>query len=1236
MNTTVGVETILQDIQKSTEKQQNLKSQQSEFLSELNKLSDKAKLNGSSINAYQSDIESFQSKLREVEQKINLENAQYEELMLELQLNKTKHGQSNGTGNGYPPGMDGHGHGGLGGLDRITAHTSASHLGLNGYNGHGAHVGAASTSAAAVTTMSSGHRPPLGQITQASLEGYMTDTSSVLGGHQPLITISQPNGKKDEYNNNEKEALPQDILRLLKASGHGDYGGRGLHGLAGEHDSASQISRSLPRQDTSDTEHTVDLNIFNDEMRLRNNIENMYKKDPVMYSGGETSGLESSFTSPSVHHKDFIEQYLNKLSYLPGDVITNSEPLGLGGDLGGIGSRSGPGGHGAPFNTTSYTSPFLTGAVTTTAAPGGGISGINDLLAETTMYNSFSSGDIMLDGLAGSGGVVGGGMAAGGVVTGSGGNVVDMLEIPGKGRCHIYFSRYSYDPFNQSLNDNPESELSLNAGEYILVWGDTDEDGYLEGELLDGRKGLVPMNFCERLTGEDLLEFHQQIVLGFTSEEEVWSTMVPNDLPMDLGGTGIGQPTMGPAGGFVTGNGGLDSSGLMATPIDEPAMSTNPYIMDDHLLNATYYSPELEEPLESTAMLGNIVHSDSPNHVETAASVVPAPRQLTLERQLNKSILIGWTSPDCPPGQIEMYHVYVDGFLRTTVRSTDKTKALVEGVDNARPHRISVRSVTVNRKTSKDAACTMIIGKDAPLGPSCVRASNVTSTSSVISWLPSNSNFQHTVCINNVEVRTVKPGTYKHTITGLTPNTVYRVTVRAKNIKASPFVDEKSLVRLLEKLSAHTEFRTLNKALPDPPMDVRVDGGPQDGTILVTWIPVTLNTTGVRHVPVTGYAVFADGKRVTDVDSPSSDHALVDLGCIGHFNPKLITVRSKSGDLLSNDSSAVPIQASSRTRRAARGDSRVRYGPTSGYGGGGAGGGRGGRSISKPRNLRGFRDASGQLVFDPDDENLSDKELYARNIPAIGSELEAYSDEDYSGEGRRGRHGGAWDRRNKRRGGRQDGSRIFVALFDYDPPTMSPNPEACDEELPFREGQLIKIYGDKDADGFYWGECGKRSGYVPCNMVSEVQVEDERMVQEFLKEERGGRGPGGGLGGRGGPGGGVGGPGGPPYGGSRDRWGDIYANTPVKKMIALYDYDPHELSPNVDLEVELPFRTGDVIYVYGDMDDDGFFLAELRGQRGLVPSNFLSEVPNQGGRPGGPGAVGAAVQRPGGPAGKKG
>ena len=80
--------------------------------------------------------------------------------------------------------------------------------------------------------------------------------------------------------------------------------------------------------------------------------------------------------------------------------------------------------------------------------------------------------------------------------------------------------------------------------------------------------------------------------------------------------------------------------------------------------------------------------------------------------------------------------------------------------------------------------------------------------------------------------------------------------------------------------------------------------------------------------------------------------------------------------------------------------------------------------------------------------------------------------------------------------------RIFVALFDYDPPSMSPNPDACEEELPFREGQLIKVYGEKDADGFYWGEAGSRSGFVPCNMVSEVQVNHCYIIYNWFQEQQ--------------------------------------------------------------------------------------------------------------------------------------
>lgn len=172
-------------------------------------------------------------------------------------------------------------------------------------------------------------------------------------------------------------------------------------------------------------------------------------------------------------------------------------------------------------------------------------------------------------------------------------------------------------------------------------------------------------------------------------------------------------------------------------------------------------------------------------------------------------------------------------------------------------------------------------------------------------------------------------------------------------------------------------------------------------------------------------------------------------------------------------------------------------------------------------------------------------------------------------------------------------TRLFVALFDYDPKTMSPNPDVT-EELPFREGQVIKIFGDKDPDGFYWGEVNGRQGFVPCNMVSQLHGDDvvgphgrrgavppPARTAEMSRRSR------------------------------SERWNSSFKGMPLKKMVAMYDYDPQELSPNVDSEMELSFSTGDIIHVYGDMDEDGFFVAEINGVRGLVPSNFLTEAPHE-------------------------
>ena len=77
---------------------------------------------------------------------------------------------------------------------------------------------------------------------------------------------------------------------------------------------------------------------------------------------------------------------------------------------------------------------------------------------------------------------------------------------------------------------------------------------------------------------------------------------------------------------------------------------------------------------------------------------------------------------------------------------------------------------------------------------------------------------------------------------------------------------------------------------------------------------------------------------------------------------------------------------------------------------------------------------------------------------------------------------------------------MFIALFDYDPFKMSPNTDSCQEELPFKEGQLIKIFGEQDADGFFYGESSGRFGYIPCNMVSELQVDDPEVVKQLLND----------------------------------------------------------------------------------------------------------------------------------------
>ena len=89
--------------------------------------------------------------------------------------------------------------------------------------------------------------------------------------------------------------------------------------------------------------------------------------------------------------------------------------------------------------------------------------------------------------------------------------------------------------------------------------------------MLDGRKGIIPSNYIERLSGEDLLEFHRDVVMGLAGDPsdplsmmDPWSTAVPTNIPLDpYGGGGFG----GMGVGLGTGNLTSPDGGLM-----EPSM----------------------------------------------------------------------------------------------------------------------------------------------------------------------------------------------------------------------------------------------------------------------------------------------------------------------------------------------------------------------------------------------------------------------------------------------------------------------------------------------------------------------------------------------------------------------------------------------------------------------------------------------------------------------------------------
>ncbi|XP_064322487.1 RIMS-binding protein 2 isoform X4 [Phalacrocorax carbo] len=414
------------------------------------------------------------------------------------------------------------------------------------------------------------------------------------------------------------------------------------------------------------------------------------------------------------------------------------------------------------------------------------------------------------------------------------------------GKVHLCIARYSYNPFD-GPNENPEAELPLTAGKYLYVYGDMDEDGFYEGELLDGQRGLVPSNFV------DFVQDNETRLSSTLSSEQDQN--------------------------FINHSG----------PILEGDLS------------------EISPPTHvDSSVISNGAGTLDVNIDEIGEDIVPYPRKITLIKQLAKSVIVGWEPPVVPPGwgTISSYNVLVDKEVRMNIALGSRTKALIEKLNiSTCTYRISVQSIT-NKGNSDELQCTLLVGKDVIVAPSNLKVDNITQISAELSWLPTNSNYSHVIFLNEEEFDIVKAASYKYHFFNLKPNMAYKVKVMAKPHQ----MPWQLPLEQREKKEAFVEFSTLPAGPPAPPQDVTVRAGSSPATIQVSWKPPTLTATGTSHgANVTGYGVYAKGQRVAEVIFPTAENTLVELMRLRSLEAKEVTVRTLSAQGESVDSSVAAI-----------------------------------------------------------------------------------------------------------------------------------------------------------------------------------------------------------------------------------------------------------------------------------------------------------------------------------------
>nr|XP_017205047.2 RIMS-binding protein 3A [Oryctolagus cuniculus] len=804
---------------------------------------------------------------------------------------------------------------------------------------------------------------------------------------------------------------------------------------------------------------------------------------------------------------------------------------------------------------------------------------------------------------------------------------VGGAKAPATPNFKIFLARYSYNPF-EGPNEHPEGELPLTAGDYVYIFGDMDEDGFYEGELGDGRRGLVPSNLVEQIPHSDILgclspkspdlgplqipaaqgkaapkadSLVPAEALGAAgpgprrtkntdSKTKVAAETCQTGLPQSLGEQGFSRPLPGAKGVLCVAPKQLRLQSVTATSAEIAwicSSSNHPHVV---------YLDGQEHALTPAGVSGYTFQSLHPGTQYQAWVEVRLPWDLLQVLWETMSSIITFDTPLAGPPDppldvlVEHHHgspgCLVVSWLPVTIDSAGSSNGVqVTG------YAVYADGLKVAEVPDATAGSTLLEFSQLQVPPTCQKVSVRTtslfgeSSDSVPAQIPED----HFTCHQ-------LPETPPFSYTCGDPSTC-RVTFpvcsqKPLNAKANSYTPGscgEPQAKFLEAFSEEPPKR------PSPMSNLSSDGE-------------RLSSRAGRRSH--GFAKAREGCRqhLLFQKHPRGHRSPLPSGRSGreenqyrHRGPGKCPAPGVIHLFPEDEGRKEPEQEKSFLQKAlgqkqdAQGFTPPQLGPS-------------------PCFPTDFQDILKEVEEEEEEEKEEEEEEEAGYMDLWDTERQEQRKEPrlqtkqgQAPGGKRECPAPSSNAIKMSRGGRVGAgpntpARIFVALFDYNPLVMSSNPETAEKELSFQKGQLLRVWGPQDSHGFYLGECDGRVGNIPGHMVAEAAVGTEwtdgrwhllssgcALSLAHLEDFKGLASAQGAL---------------------SMLQGDS-RRTPLwapKTMMAALDYDPKDGRAGGRAKGKLALRAGDVVTVYGPMDDKGFYYGESGGHRGLVPAHLLDHI----------------------------